>query len=67
MDKVLTAQIVTTVRAWQETLQLARMHKLSVYDAAYLELTMRRDLPLATLDEDSEAAAAAIGVEKYKP
>lgn len=57
----------TAARAWQETLQLARTHSLSVYDAAYLELAMRRDLPLATLDEDLENAAAAAGVKKYKP
>lgn len=29
---------------------LARAHKLSVYDTAYLELAQRRSLPLATLD-----------------
>ena len=57
----------TAVRAWPETLQLARTHNLSVYDATYLELTMRRGLPLATLDEDLAAAAAAVGVEQYKP
>jgi predicted nucleic acid-binding protein len=63
----ITTDDETAVRAWQETLPLARTHNLSVYDAAYLELAMRRDLPLATLDEDLEAAAAAVGVEKYKP
>jgi predicted nucleic acid-binding protein len=63
----ITTDDETAVRAWQETLQLARTHNLSVYDAAYLELAMRRGLPLATLDEDLEAAAAAVGVEKYKP
>jgi predicted nucleic acid-binding protein len=57
----------TAARAWQETLQLARAHKLSVYDAAYLELAMRRGLPLATLDECLKAAAAAVGVPEYKP
>src|SRR3954467_342998 len=39
----------TTGRAWSETLNLARSQALSVYDAAYLELAMRRGLPLATL------------------
>jgi predicted nucleic acid-binding protein len=57
----------TAAQAWQETLQLARTHNLSVYDAAYLELAMRRCLPLATLDEDLAAAADAVGVEEYKP
>lgn len=63
----ITTDEETAARAWQETLQLARTHSLSVYDAAYLELAMRRDVPLATLDEDLENAAAEAGVEKYKP
>lgn len=63
----ITADEETVVKAWQETLQLARTHKLSVYDAAYLELAIRRGLPLATPDEDLTATAAAVGVEEYKP
>lgn len=43
-------------------LNLARQHKLTVYDAAYLELAQRRQLPLATLDRDLRAAAPASGV-----
>ena len=31
-------------------LSLARMHRLTVYDAVYLELAQRKALPLATLD-----------------
>jgi predicted nucleic acid-binding protein len=31
-------------------LALAREHRLTVYDAAYLELAQRRSVPLATLD-----------------
>ena len=31
-------------------LDLARKHRLSFYDAAYLEIAQRRALPLATLD-----------------
>lgn len=38
---------------------LARQHRLSVYDAAYLELAIRHALPLATLDKSLTAAAAA--------
>ena len=33
-------------------LRLSRTHRLSVYDAAYLELAQREGLPLATLDAD---------------
>ena len=43
-------------------LRLARTHRLSVYDAAYLELAQREGLPLATLDTDLQKAAAAEGV-----
>jgi predicted nucleic acid-binding protein len=57
----------TTARAWQESLHLARAHNLTVYDAAYLELALRRGLPLATLDDPLKAAAAAVGVAEYKP
>ena len=39
-------------------LRLARTHRLSVYDAAYLELAQREGLPLATLDADLRRAAA---------
>jgi predicted nucleic acid-binding protein len=43
-------------------LRLARTRRLSVYDAAYLELAQREGLPLATLDADLNKAAAAEGV-----
>ena len=39
--------------------RLAGRYSLTVYDAAYLELARRRDLPLATLDRDLRAAAVA--------
>ena len=57
----------TNTRAWSDTLSLARGHKLSAYDAAYLELAIRRRLPLATLDEPLKLAATAIGVALYDP
>jgi predicted nucleic acid-binding protein len=38
-------------------MQLARRHRLTIYDAAYLELALRRDYPLATLDAALSAAA----------
>jgi predicted nucleic acid-binding protein len=45
------------------TLTLARSHRLSFYDASYLELAQRKMLPLATLDGDLARAARAEGVE----
>jgi predicted nucleic acid-binding protein len=55
----------TSERALKDTLDLARAQGLSVYDAAYLELAMRRGLPLATLDDKLKAAALAVGVAIY--
>ena len=43
-------------------LTLARQHRLTVYDAAYLELAQRDGLALATLDSALRQAAAAVGV-----
>ena len=40
-------------------LTLARRHRLTVYDAAYLELAAREALPLATLDAQLATAAQA--------
>ena len=54
---------VTTFRAWGTSLELARTHQLSVYDAMYLELAMRLQLPLATLDRALHRAARTVGVE----
>ena len=47
---------------WTTTVALSDRHDLSVYDAAYLELAMRRSLPLATLDKELRAAAIAEGI-----
>jgi len=41
---------------------LAALHALSAYDAAYLELALRRNLPLATLDAALLKAMTATGV-----
>jgi predicted nucleic acid-binding protein len=49
----------TDEHAWTTTLQLAERHGLTLYDAAYLELARRRQLPLATLDRELAAAASA--------
>jgi predicted nucleic acid-binding protein len=41
---------------------LARRHRLTVYDDAYLELALREALPLATLDKALADAAQAESV-----
>jgi predicted nucleic acid-binding protein len=52
----------TADQAFGRTLELARAHKLSTYDACYLELAERMGLPLATLDSDLMKAAKKAGV-----
>jgi predicted nucleic acid-binding protein len=56
---------MTPATAWGEVLRLARDHTLSAYDAAYLELALRRRLPLASLDERLRAALRAVGGALY--
>jgi predicted nucleic acid-binding protein len=46
-------------------LAIAREHGLSAYDAAYLELAIRADARLATLDKALRAAARKAGVTVY--
>ena len=43
-------------------LRLARTHGLSAYDALYLELAVRQQRPLATLDHKLSVAAQAEGI-----
>lgn len=49
-------------RAFDVVLDLMRTHRLTAYDATYLELAIRRGLPLATNDKDLRKAAPAVGV-----
>ncbi len=66
LDLVLRAPIetdpATAELALSATLALARRHRLSSYDASYLELACREALPLATLDADLARAARVEGV-----
>lgn len=41
----------------------ARQSALTAYDAAYFELALRRNLPLATLDDRLRAAAQKAGID----
>ncbi len=50
---------------WAGTLHIADRFRLTVYDAAYLELAQRRALPLATLDQDLRNAGSALGVALF--
>lgn len=53
----------TPLRALHEILTLARAESLTTYDAAYLELAIRRGLPLATNDRGLRNAGVKTGVK----
>ena len=48
--------------AAQLVLELAIQHNLTIYDATYLDLALRLNLTLATLDMELRKAATAAGV-----
>ncbi len=52
----------TDAHVWTTTLQLSDRHGLTIYDACYLELAQRRNLPLATLDQQLRVAGQALGL-----
>ena len=58
----ITIDAGTAAHAFHETIVLARRHALSSYDASYLELAIRAQLPLATRDESLRRAAAQVGL-----
>jgi predicted nucleic acid-binding protein len=56
----------TPVRGWREIPALADAYGLTTYDAAYLELALRLEVPLATLDQDLARAAREAGVALFE-
>ncbi len=63
----LTVDPMDVARTFGTIYRLAREHKLTAYDAAYLELAIRKGIPLATLDADLKKAATASAVEIFQP
>jgi len=61
-DLPVTIDDETVLQAWGATAALAARFQLTVYDAAYLELAQRLQLPLATRDQALRAAASSLGV-----
>jgi len=53
--------------AWRGSSDLAERHTLTLYDAFYLEMALRRGLPLATGDRALIRAAGVEGVEVRRP
>jgi predicted nucleic acid-binding protein len=58
----ITVDSETDRQAWGATLRLAERHRLTLYDAACLELALRREIPLASLDKELRVAAIKEGV-----
>ncbi len=58
----ITVDPETDDHAWTTSLLLSDRFGLTLYDAAYLELAQRLELPLATLDKAMRAAASALGI-----
>ena len=59
--------VETDGRALREVLALARAAGLTSYDAAYLELALRRGVPLATQDKALARAARGLKVVTLPP
>ncbi|MGD0466340.1 MAG: type II toxin-antitoxin system VapC family toxin [Gammaproteobacteria bacterium] len=55
----------TTYKAFQEILALAHSEKLTTYDAAYIELAMRKGAPLASKDRELCKVAERLGIQIY--
>lgn len=62
-DLPINTENETPERALHEILALARAESLTTYDAAYLELAIRKGLPLATKDKQLRNAALRLGVK----
>jgi len=58
----ITADDAGVARVFTDVHRLALSYQLTSYDAAYLELAIRLNLPLATLDEELARAGRAAGV-----
>jgi predicted nucleic acid-binding protein len=60
-------QPLTTDQVFREGIGLATTHRLSVYDAIYLGIAIRQQLPIATQDEALIRVAKEIGVLIFQP
>jgi predicted nucleic acid-binding protein len=62
IDREIAPEVLT-----QAVLNVGLAHRVSAYDASYLELAMRRGIPLATQDERLMRAADAAGIDILQP
>ena len=66
-DLDIEIQPLTTDQIFRQGIGLATLHRLSVYDATYLEIAIQQQVPLATQDEDLIRAAKDVGVVIFQP
>ena len=64
---LITIDSLTSSQALGTTLRLGREQGLASYDAAYLELALRLDLPLATIDNPLIKAALSCQAKLLNP
>jgi len=57
---------VSPDQAFVNLAALARDHRLTAYDAAYLHLAHTERLPIATIDEKLKRAASTLGVSLWR-
>ena len=55
----------TDAQAWTATLSLSERFSLTLYDATYLELAHRQNLPLATRDQELRSAANSLEIKLF--
>jgi len=70
LDRVAALNIVvepTNLASIARMASLAQLHGLTCYDAAYLDLGIRTDLPIATLDKELLKAMKEANVEMVRP
>lgn len=53
--------------SYERLFELADSYRLTVYDAAYLDLAIREGMPIASLDKELIAAAGRCGVVVFRP
>lgn len=56
---------ILSAGASEHTMRLSRLHRLTAYDAAYLEVAIRSGLPIATFDRELADAARTEGIKVY--
>jgi predicted nucleic acid-binding protein len=66
-DLGIDVQAQATDLVFREGIDLATKHRLSVYDAVYLELALRLKLPLATQDKQLVRASGEAAVPIFQP